>query len=131
MKVIIDASNIAHYGRKDNEKPSLDKVLKAEESLKELDYEPILIADASLRHEIDKKEEFNQLLDQDKVHQVPSGTNADHFILKIAEEEDAKILSNDAFREYYDEFQDIASLRLSYKFIDGNIVIGTPSKPKK
>lgn len=131
MKVMVDASNVAHFGRKPDAKPSLDYILKAAEALEKLGYEPVLIADASLRHEIDKKDEFNQLLDEDKVQQVPSGTTADHFILKMAEEEDGKILSNDVFREYNDEFRDIGSRRIPYTFNEGVISIGTSSKPKK
>ncbi|MCE5215279.1 MAG: Zc3h12a-like ribonuclease, partial [Methanobacterium sp.] len=128
---MVDASNVAHFGRKTDEKPSLDYIIKAADALEKLGYEPILIADASLRHEIDQKEVFNELLDKDEVKQVPSGTTADHFILKMAEEEDAKILSNDVFREYNDEFQDISSRRIPYSFKDGNFTIGSSSKPKK
>jgi len=131
LKVIVDASNVAHFGRSEDEKPSLSSVLKAIESLKELGYQPIIIADASLRHEIDEKEEFTKLLEVGEIQQVPSGTTADHFILKMAEEQDAKILSNDAFREYYDEFQDIASRRIPYNIKKGEILLGTSSKPKK
>lgn len=131
MKVVVDASNVAHFGRRRDAKPSLEYIIKAAEALEKLGYEPILIADASLRHEIDQKEEFNQLLDEDKIRQVPSGTTADHFILKMAEDEDAKILSNDVFREYNDEFQDIASRRIPYSFKEGVINIGSSSKPKK
>lgn len=131
MKAIVDASNVAHYGKVKDGKPILENILNAVKALKELGYEPVLIADASLRHEIDQKEEFNKLLDEEKVKQVPSGTTADHFILKIAEEEDAKILSNDVFREYYDEFRDISSRRIPYSINDGTVSIGTSSKPKK
>ncbi len=131
MKVVVDASNVAHFGRRRDAKPSLEYIIKAAEALQKLGYEPILIADASLRHEIDQKEEFNQLLDEDKIQQVPSGTTADHYILKMAEEEDAKILSNDVFREYNDEFQDISSRRIPYSFKEGVINIGSSSKPKK
>lgn len=131
MKVMVDASNVAHFGRRTDAKPSLDYIVKAAEALKKLGYEPILIADASLRHEIDQKEEFNQLLDKDEIKQVPSGTTADHYILKMAEDKDAKILSNDVFREYNDEFQDINSRRIPYSFKDGVISIGSSSKPKK
>ena len=131
MKVIIDASNVAHFGKGKDGQPSLNNILKAVEALKGLGYEPFAIADAPLRHEIDKKEEFNKLLEEGKVQQVPSGTTADHFILKIAYEENAKILSNDIFREYNDEFKDIASKRIPYDIKDGEIAIGTSSKPKK
>ncbi|MGB9937039.1 MAG: NYN domain-containing protein [Methanobacterium sp.] len=131
MKVIIDAANVAHFKKGRDDKPSLNNVLNAIKSLKDLGYEPNAIADASLRHEIDKKEEFNELLEKGEVQQVPSGTTADHFILKIAYEEDAKILSNDIFREYNDEFKDIPSKRIPYDIKGGEIVIGTSSKPKK
>ena len=128
---MVDASNVAHFGRAKDGKPRLDYIIKSAKALKELGYDPVLIADASLRHEIDFKEDFNKLLDTDEIKQVPSGTTADHFILKIAEDEDAKILSNDVFREYNDEFQDISSRRIPYSFKDDNIIIGTSSKPKK
>jgi len=131
LKVIIDASNVAHYGKGREGIPSLDAILKSIGALKSLGYEPYAIADASLRHEIDKKEEFNKLLEEEKIVQVPSGTTADHFILKMAEEEDAKILSNDIFREYNDEFKDIASRRIPYSVKGGEIIIGSSSKPKK
>ncbi|MEW6011016.1 Zc3h12a-like ribonuclease [Methanobacterium alkalithermotolerans] len=131
MKVIIDASNVAHYGKRADDKPRLKNISSSIEALKKLGYEVIIIADASLRHEIDEKESFNQLLDDGKVQQVPSGTTADHYILKLAEEEDAKILSNDVFREYFDEFQDINSRRIPYQLKDGEIEIGSSSKPKK
>ena len=131
MKVIIDASNVAHFGKGRDGQPSLDNILKAIEALNGLGYEPFAIADAPLRHEIDKKEEFNKLLEEGTIHQVPSGTTADHFILKIAYDENAKILSNDVFREYNDEFKDIASRRIPYSVKDGEIAIGTSSKPKK
>lgn len=131
MKVIIDAANVAHFKKGRESKPRLIHVLKAIESLKNLGYKPYTIADASLRHEIDKKKEFNTLLEEGKIHQVPAGTAADHFILKIAYEEDAKILSNDLFREYNDEFNDITSKRIPYNVKDGQIIIGTSSRPKK
>lgn len=131
MKVIIDASNVAHFGKIKDGQPSLDNILKAIEALNGLGYEPFAIADAPLRHEIDNREEFNKLLEEGKVHQVPSGTTADHFILKIAYDENAKILSNDIFREYSDEFKDIASKRIPYSIKNGEIAIGSSSKPKK
>ncbi|MBI5680815.1 MAG: Zc3h12a-like ribonuclease [Methanobacterium sp.] len=131
MKVIVDASNVAHFGKGKDGKPSLNNVLNAIESLKKLGYEPFTIADASLRHEIDEKEEFTKLLEENKIHQVPAGTTADHFILKIAEDENGKILSNDIFREYNDEFKDIASRRIPYNIKEGKVFIGKASKPKK
>jgi tyrosine-protein phosphatase YwqE len=131
LKVIVDASNVAHFGKEKDGSPLLGNIEKALNALKELGYEPVVVADASLRHEIDNKERFNQLIAEGKVHQVPSGTTADHFILKFAEDENAKILSNDVFREFFDEFHDINSRRIPYEFKDGEITIGKSSQPKK
>jgi hypothetical protein len=130
LQVIVDASNIAHSGKKEG-KPRLENLMKAAKALEKLGYQPVLIADASLRHEIDNKEDFKKLIDEEKVQQVPSGTTADHYILKLAEERDAKILSNDAFREYKDEFQDINSRRIPYNMRGGEIIIGSTAQPKK
>jgi Zc3h12a-like Ribonuclease NYN domain len=130
LQVIVDASNVAHFGKKKG-KPTLNNLFKSIQALEKLGYQPVLIADASLRHEIDDKEAFKQLIDNNKVQQVPAGTTADHYILKLAEENDAKILSNDAFREYYDEFQDINSRRIPYNIREGELVIGSSAQPKK
>lgn len=102
------------------------------DALKKLGYESAIIADASLRHEIDDKETFKKFLDEGRFHQVPPGTVADAYILKLAYEDDAKILSNDLFREYYDEFKDINSRRIPYGLNElGEISIGVAAKPKK
>jgi Zc3h12a-like Ribonuclease NYN domain len=130
LQVIVDAANVAHHGKMEG-KPSLDRIIQAVGALEKMGYQPVLIADASLRHEIDQKDEYMSLVDGGKIQEVPAGTAADHHILKIAEEEDAKILSNDVFREYTDEFQDIQSRRIPYSFKGDSILVGSAAKPKK
>lgn len=130
MQVIVDAANVAHHGKMEG-KPSLDRIIQAVGALEKMGYQPVLIADASLRHEIDQKEEYLKLVEGGKIQEVPSGTTADHHILKLAEEEDAKILSNDVFREYNDEFQDIQSRRIPFTFKGDSILVGSAAKPKK
>ncbi|MBO7718763.1 MAG: Zc3h12a-like ribonuclease, partial [Methanosphaera sp.] len=117
MKVIVDGSNVAYYGQQPNEEtgkitPSLKTLKVAISTLEKLGHEPIVLADAPLRHEIDDKDSFNEMIKNDEVFPVPAGTIADHYILNLAYEKDAKILSNDFFRDYQDEFQDIPSRRL-------------------
>lgn len=130
MQVIVDAANVAHHGKMEG-KPSLDRILQAVGALEKMGFQPVLIADASLRHEIDQKDDYLKLVEEGKIQEVPSGTTADHHILKRAEEEDAKILSNDVFREYNDEFQDIQSRRIPFTFKGDNILVGSAAKPKK
>jgi hypothetical protein len=130
LQVIVDTANVAHHGKMEG-KPSLDRIIQAVGTLEKMGYQPVLIADASLRHEIDRKDEYLELVEGGKIQEVPVGTAADHHILKLAEEEDAKILSNDVFREYQDEFQDIQSRRIPFTFKGDAILVGSAAKPKK
>lgn len=130
MQVIVDAANVAHHGKMEGQ-PSLNRILQAVAALEKMGYQPVLIADASLRHEIDQKDEYLKLVEGGKIQEVPAGTTADHHILKLAYEEDSKILSNDVFREYNDEFQDIQSRRIPFAFKGDSILVGSAAKPKK
>ena len=47
------------------------------------------------------KETFKKFLDEGRFHQVPPGTVADHYILKLADADNAKILSNEYKAEFY------------------------------
>lgn len=131
MKVVIDASNVAHSGKEENSSPKLQNILSAVKALEDKENDFVIIADASLKHEIDDKEKYLHLVEEEAIEEVPSGNNADHFILELAEEENAKILSNDLFREFNDEFKDIQSRRLPFSFDGENIRIGQAKKPKK
>ena len=131
MKVIIDASNVAHYKKGDEPKGKLSNIVAAVRALEEQNHDFLIIADASLRHSIDDKENFIKLVDNEIIDEVPVGTIADHYILQLAEEEGAKILSNDKFRDFASEFPDLQSMRMPFSMKDGNIIIGKPKKPKK
>jgi hypothetical protein len=131
LKVIIDASNVASYGRDEKSKPKLSYILAAVKALEEKKDDFVIIADASLKHEIDDKKRYKKLLEEEIIEQVESGNNADHFILNLAEEENAKILSNDLFREFSDEFHDINNMRIPFSFNDDIISFGKLKKPKK
>ena len=131
LKIVIDASNVAHFGRKDSSRPKLENILSALKVLGDKGNDFVIIADASLKHEIDDKDKYTCLLEEKTIEEVPSGSNADHFILHLAEKENAKILSNDLFKEFSDEFKDIQSMRIPFSFDGGNIIIGESKKPKK
>lgn len=131
MKIIIDASNIAHYKNEGNSKAKLSNIISAVKALEKGDHDFVIIADASLRHNIDEKDNFIKLVNDDIIDEVPVGTIADHFILELADEEDAKILSNDKFRDFASEFPDIKSMRIPFSFKNGDLVMGKARKPKK
>ena len=130
MKVVVDASNVAHNVKNENSQPQMINILAAVKALEESEDEFVIIADASLRHEIDDKDAFLKLLESDNVEEVPAGNDADHFILEIAYSEKAKILSNDKFRDYAAEFKNINSFRIPFVIKDNRLTFGRPKKPK-
>ena len=99
MKVVIDASNVAFFNKNEEGKPQFSNLMAAVNALEEGGDEFVIIADASLRHEIDDKESFLKLLENENVEEVPAGNDADHFIIELANNENAKILSNDKYRD--------------------------------
>jgi hypothetical protein len=131
LKVIVDASNVASFEKDKGSKAKLDYILTAVEALEDRGDDFTIIADASLKHDIDDKEKYTKLVDKGIIEEVEAGNNADHFILKLAQEEKSKILSNDLFREFSDEFQDINNMRIPFSFEDGKITMGEFQKPKK
>ena len=130
MKVVVDASNVAHHVKNEDSQPQMVNILAAVKALEESEDEFVIIADASLRHEIDDKDAFLKLLENDNVEEVPAGNDADHFILEIAYSEKAKILSNDKFRDYAAEFKNINSFRIPFVIKDNRLTFGRPKKPK-
>ncbi len=130
LKVIIDAANVAHYG-KGEDKPKLKNIISAIKALEAGKHEFLILADASLRHSIDQKEQYLKLVEDKIIEEVPVGTVADHFILETAEQENAKILSNDKFRDFADEFHNIQQKRISFTITGGRLVFGKAKKPKR
>lgn len=101
-RVLVDASNVAHAT--EGGEARLRNLLLVQEKLRETGLEPIVVADAALRHQIDDKAAYEKLIDDGKVHQAPAGTDADYFILSFAREMDARILTNDRFRDRAKDF---------------------------
>lgn len=131
MKIIVDASNVAYFSNNENHIPKMSNIWAAIKALEESGDEFVIIADASLRHEIDDKEGFIGLLDSDNVEEVPAGNDADHFILEIANNENAKILSNDKFRNYADEFRNVGSIVIPFTIENDRLTFGKPNRPKR
>lgn len=131
LNVIIDAANVAFYHKGENSKAKLNNIILAVRALEKENHNFLIIADASLRHSIDDKETYLKLVNDDIIDEVPVGTIADHYILTLAEEENAKILSNDKFRDFSSEFPDIQGMRISFSIENNNFILGKAKKPKK
>src|SRR3954464_11389468 len=105
--VLVDGSNVAHSS--EGERARLANITAVCDKLREEGYEPLVLADAALRHQIDNRAAYEKLVDGGPIRQAPAGTDADYFILAFARELDASIVSNDQFRDRRKAFPDAQS----------------------
>ena len=119
--VVVDGSNVAHST--EGERVWLSNIVAVCDKLREEGYEPLVLADAALRHQIDDRVAYEAMIDDGSIRQAPAGTDADYFILSFARELDAMIVSNDRFRDRQKAFPDAAKRLIKYMVMKGEVVL--------
>lgn len=119
--VVVDGANVAHEETSKDGKARVANIVRVVRELEELGYEPIVIADASLRHRVDDPVQLEALIDRGRVHQVPAGTDADYFVLEFAEQYDALVVSNDTYRDRQERYPWIRRRRVPLMILDGTV----------
>jgi hypothetical protein len=122
---LVDGANVAHSGE---EGARLDNILLICGKLEEEGLEPVVVVDASLRHAIDERGEYERMVEAGRIRQAPAGTNADYFILSFARELDAAVVSNDRFREFADAFPEARERVIRYMIVEGEVVLERRAK---
>lgn len=120
-RAIIDASNVAHSGEGGAARTRYIDLMC--EKLTEAGYEPIVVADAALRHQVDDADAYERLVASGVVHQAPAGTDADYFILNFARELEAVVVSNDRFRDRLKSFPELRRRIVRYMILEDEVVL--------
>ena len=123
---LVDGSNVAHSS--EGEHARLQNIRIVVEKLRAEGYEPIVVTDAALRHQIDDREAYEERVENGKIRQAPSGTDADYFILAFARELDAFIVSNDRFRDRQEAFPDAQDRMIRYMIVADEVVFERRNK---
>mgnify|MGYP004443863533 FL=1 len=131
MKVVIAASNVAHFNKNKSNQPQMSNIFAAVKALEESGDEFVIIADTSLHDKIDERGPYAKLLKSENVEEIPPEKDTNHFILDLATHEHAKVLSNNKFRKYGDEFRNIKSMVIPFTIENGRLTLGKSNKPKK
>lgn len=118
---VVDGANVAYIERSKKGDPKISNLLAVRRALRGRGYQPIIIVDASLRYEIDDPKQLEALIDEQQIHQAPSGTDADYFILEFAEEHNAPVVSNDEFENYQDRYPWIEQRRMPLMIVNGEV----------
>ena len=121
--VIIDGANVAYEEKSAGGRPKLSNLLKVRRELEERGFEAIILVDASLKYDIDDQTQLESLIASQQVRQVPAGTDADFFIIQLAEQLDARIVTNDRYKDYAERFPWIPERRLPYMIVKGEVVL--------
>jgi hypothetical protein len=119
--VIVDGSNVAHST--EGEKPLIENLLAVRDKLREEGLEPVIVADAALRHRIDDPARYERMIEAGEVRQAPAGTDADYFILSFARELNATIVSNDRFRDRFAQFPEACERVIRYMIVNHEVVL--------
>jgi hypothetical protein len=126
--VLVDGSNVAHSSEGDQ--GHLANITLVCDKLREEGYEPLVLVDAALRHQIDNRADYERMVDDGTIRQAPAGTDADYFILSFARELDASIVSNDRFRDRQKAFPDAANRLIRYMVVKGEVVLERRTGPR-
>ena len=127
--VIVDGSNVAHSS--EGTRPLLVNILAVRDKLVEEGYEPVILADAALRHQIDEENAFEKMIESGEIKQAPAGTDADYFILSFARELEATIVSNDRFKDRVQAFPEVRDRVIRYMIINGEVVFERRTKRRR
>jgi hypothetical protein len=118
--VIVDGSNVAHSTEGDRARLENIRIVSAK--LTEEGYEPVVVVDAALRHQIDDTTGYEQMVEDGRIRQAPAGTDADYFILSFARELDAAVVSNDRYRNRLDAFPEARERVIRYMIVNDEVV---------
>jgi hypothetical protein len=118
---IIDGSNVAHST--EGARAQLANIRAVRDKVREEGLDPIVVADAALRHQIDDRDGYEQMVETGVVRQAPAGTDADYFILSFARELDASIVSNDRFRDRIAQFPEARERVIRFMIVNDEVVL--------
>jgi hypothetical protein len=121
--VVIDGANVAYEERSAGGKPKLANLLKVRGELEERGFEAVIIVDASLKYDIDDQTQLEALIRSQQVRQVPAGTDADYFIIQLADQFGARVVTNDRYKDYLEHYPWITDRRLPYMIVKGEVVL--------
>jgi hypothetical protein len=127
-RAIVDGSNVAHSS--EGEEARLHNIKLVVRKLISEGYDPIVVADAALRHQIDDKEGYERRIQEGKIRQAPAGTDADYFILAFARELDCLIVSNDRFRDRAEAFPGVMEKMIRYMILEDEVVFERRNKKR-
>lgn len=124
--IVVDLNNFLLADKDSTGKAKIENVALLRKYLKDRGYNKIFcISSSSFWKRVNKKRKYDQLVKKKVILKAPALVDMDWFILLTAQQLNCDILSNDKFREYWDEFggEWIQNKRKTFMFIEGIIIV--------
>lgn len=108
--IVVDGSNVMHWA---GDPPTLEPVIRVLDDLEARGFTPGVIFDANAGYKLFDRyhgaasfaERLN--LPSDRVFVVPKGTQADLYILQSARQLGARVVTNDRYRDWQEQFPEV------------------------
>jgi hypothetical protein len=127
--VIVDGSNVAFSTGA--QEPKLVNIRLICDKLEEEGFEPVVVVDAALRHQIDQESDYERMVEAGTIRQAPAGTDADFFILSFARELNAAVVSNDRYRDRAKAFPEELERTIRYMIVNDEVVFERRGKRRE
>lgn|GEM_PF-2815401 len=114
--VVVDVSNVAWHGQEmlAQQQPRFEYILAIRRTLRDRGYFPVvLIADANLPYVINDSSTVRKMVDEEQIHLVLGGSDADEQILREAQRLQAPVVTNDYMTDW-DPDQNITKIQYSF-----------------
>jgi tetratricopeptide (TPR) repeat protein len=121
---VVDGANVAREGLNSSRSGKISNLELLKRKLNSFSISNyLIICDRSLNYTIDDQETYSKMVQNEEVLETPGGTEADYYILQLAKERDAYMISNDMFKEFYNYFgkEWIKSRRITFRIFKQSI----------
>ncbi|MFX1479974.1 MAG: hypothetical protein ACFFCI_17790 [Promethearchaeota archaeon] len=124
-RIVVDITNILYKDLNEDREIKIKNLLSIRNSLITQGYDPYLIADASTQHNVDDKNSYKEYLRKKYFSEAPAGRTADKYVLKHAQQWKCKFITNDMYRDYWEEFGEewVLSNRVTFMVTNGQLIL--------
>lgn len=122
--IIVDGQNVAYFG--EFTKPSYLNLKIIYEALISLSYTPKIVISSALKYKIDDPVRLNRFMSRRIAIEAPSGEDDDLTILELANDYQAKIITNDRYLNHQDIFPDLKKQLIKFQIFNRSVKFTPP-----
>jgi hypothetical protein len=123
QKAVIDGSNAAYLKAPRERKPNISNISEVARAVERSGLVPIIIIDPDMRSLMVDVAEFERLLSDPRTMSLPPGKDFGRFVLEVADNVNAVIVSNYTYAEYYEDYPWIEDRRIPVAIVNSSVML--------